>query len=318
MPSRDEGGGEGGTDSSKKKPREPIKVRDIKLIIVSAIAVLVIANVIIYLNTAITYSITSNGLSTFSISDPKISFLIDNNLQSPTKYMSVWLNPKDIIKISTSNLIEENSGRKIEAKDVLFNNTPTLLLSNKTQQTPNYIVIDIKNNNNNNQPINESQAGVYHGHFFIDFIEENGKYSIPITVDVNPTFDKIIIWVINGIAISIAFWKIIKFTNGRNEIKDHKTQSTRQDLFSSEQKEKTLYEYVKDKQITHGTILKNAVLDVSSIIFGIIIGMLALLNNDFITGIHFLDLRSIIVLIGIGLGIGSLKEYVFQASEPNK
>jgi hypothetical protein len=46
--------------------------------------------------------------------------------------------------------------------------------------------------------------------------------------------------------------------------------------------------------------------------------MLALLNNDFITGIHFLDHRSIIVLIGIGLGIGSLKEYVFQASEPNK
>jgi hypothetical protein len=244
-------------------------------------------------------------------------FLIDNNLQSPTKNMSVWLNPKDIIKISISNLIEENSGRKIEAKDVLFNNTPTLWLSNKTQQTPNYIVIDIKNNNNN-QPINESQAGVYYGHFFIDFIEENGKYSIPITVDVNPTFDKIIIWVINGIAISIAFWKIIKFVNARYEIKDPDTQSTRQDLFNPKQKGKTLDEYVKDKQITHGTILKNAVLDGSSIIFGIIIGMLALLNNDFITGIHFLDHRSIIVLIGIGLGIGSLKEYVFQASEPNK
>jgi hypothetical protein len=71
MPPRDEGRGEGGTNSSG---REPIKVRYIILIIVCAIAVLVIANVIIYLNTAITYSITSNGLSTFSISDPKSVF----------------------------------------------------------------------------------------------------------------------------------------------------------------------------------------------------------------------------------------------------
>ena len=37
-------------------------------------------------------------------------------------------------------------------------------------------------------------------------------------------------------------------------------------------------------------------------------GLLALLNNDYVTGLRAIDENAIVVLIGLGLGIGSLKE----------
>jgi hypothetical protein len=49
-----------------------------------------------------------------------------------------------------------------------------------------------------------------------------------------------------------------------------------------------------------------------------LIGLIALLNNEFISNIHILDPLTIVFLIGIGLGIGSLKEYVYQATDPSK
>jgi len=48
-----------------------------------------------------------------------------------------------------------------------------------------------------------------------------------------------------------------------------------------------------------------------------VIGVFALFDNAYITGVHFLDLSFVIELIGIGIGIGSLKEYIHGASEPD-
>jgi hypothetical protein len=45
----------------------------------------------------------------------------------------------------------------------------------------------------------------------------------------------------------------------------------------------------------------------------------ALFDNSYITGVHFLDPSSVIVLIliGAGLRIGSLKEYIHSVSKPD-
>lgn len=44
--------------------------------------------------------------------------------------------------------------------------------------------------------------------------------------------------------------------------------------------------------------------------FGIAVAVLALPNNEYVTGLRTFDLHAILVLFGIGLGIGSLKEIV--------
>lgn len=79
---------------------------------------LFIANVIILVaSTGVIYSITSSDTSTFSISDRKISFVIDNDIDNSTKTMRIYgINNTDSLIISASDLIEANSGRIIKDK----------------------------------------------------------------------------------------------------------------------------------------------------------------------------------------------------------
>ena len=60
----------------------------------------------------------------------------------------------------------------------------------------------------------QNETGLYHGSIFVT---GEKKTSIPLTVDIKPTFDRVIIWVINGTAIAVAFWKIVKYYNERYE-----------------------------------------------------------------------------------------------------
>lgn len=192
----------------------------------------------------------------------------------------------------------------------MFNNTSSLPLQNIPQEIPAKVNISI---NNNDQTINNKQTGLFRDQFFIT---GNLKSSIPITVDIKPTFDQVIIWVINGIAIAIIFWKIVKFFNERYNLKlNAETRSFEQKW---EDSPLTFTQFLEKRKITSGTIAKNAILDISSIAFGIVIGLVALINDEFIAGVRLLDALTIIFLIGVGIGIGSLKEYIHQASEPNK
>jgi len=138
----------------------------------------------------------------------------------------------------------------------------------------------------------KNQTGLYRGAFFIIGKKE---ISIPITVDIKPTEDRVIIWVINGVAIAVAGSKIAKFHINRGT--------------------KSLQTYLIDTHITSAeTIAKNVFLDVASILFATIIGLFGLLNDAFVNGVHALDSTSIGLLIVIGLGIGGFKEYLNSIS----
>jgi hypothetical protein len=49
---------------------------------------------------------------------------------------------------------------------------------------------------------------------------------------------------------------------------------------------------------------------VGAIIFGVGVSVVALFNNGYITGLHNIGTQEVLVLLGIGLGIGSLKDFV--------
>jgi hypothetical protein len=67
-----------------------------------------------------------------------------------------------------------------------------------------------------------------------------------------------------------------------------------------------LKEYVTGKPI----VLKNAILDVGTISFGIALGIIGLPSSEYINNLYSIEFFEALTLIGIGLGIGSLKEIV--------
>lgn len=156
---------------------------------------------------------------------------------------------------------------------------------------------------------NVTEPGVYNGFFFL---EDDDISSIPITIDIRPPLEKIIILIIDGIAVSIIFWKILKFINLRYQIViDPQTlaQSAKTVSFS---------DYITNSKITKGSVIKNALLDLGSVIFGIVIGLVPILNDDFVNNIRIISPFVVLVLFVIGLGLGSIKELIYSKSEPQE
>jgi hypothetical protein len=140
--------------------------------------------------------------------------------------------------------------------------------------------------------------------------------SVPLLLDVKTNLAQLFIVVVDGIAASIAIWKLVKYLNGIIVIKDT-TLAAGQQLkqrtnWRGKQKDDLLAMYIEKKNITKGTVIKDLVLNAFSIFFGILVGVFALFNEDFFTGIRILGPYEITLLFVVGLGIGSLKEYVFE------
>jgi hypothetical protein len=289
-----------------KQKKRPIPAKVLIGFMIFGILVLIGANIVLFLKPTTISSITSSGSSTFSIFDGSFTFVIDNNADAPDKVTRIYgLDSNTPITISASALIEDTSGNHINPENVLFNNQPSYTVIGSSIEHPAIVTISIKNN--------QHETGLYHGSIFIS---GEKKTSIPITVDIKPTFDRVIIWVINGIAIAVAFWKIVKYFNERYAVDPNPPPNPNPPL-GNQYKSLGFSDFLEAKKITWGTIGKNAILDLSSVIFGMVVGVFALFDNSYITGVHFLDPASITVLIGIGLGIGSLKEYIHGVSEPS-
>ena len=74
---------------------------------------------------------------------------------------------------------------------------------------------------------------------------------------------------------------------------------------------------MKDGPATYATkqpvIIKNFILDVGTIFFGIGLGLIGLPTTEAILNLHTIGVFEVLTLIGIGLGIGSLKEFISRA-----
>jgi hypothetical protein len=235
--------------------------------------ILISVNVIFDASKTTTSTITSNGSPTFSIFDGNLTFVVDNNV------LRIYgLDHKAQFTFSASRFTGDNSARFISPQSISF--TPPII-QHLSEQLPTNVTVSIKN-----------QSGLYQGAFFIT--SKKGT-SIPITIDIKPTANRVIIWVINGIAIAVLFSKLAKFAIYKRA--------------------RGVRVYLQAEGITSTeTIVKNAFLDVASISFAAIISLLGLQNDALFNAVHSLDLPSIGVLIMIGLGIGGFKEYLNSVS----
>jgi hypothetical protein len=245
-------------------------------------------------------SITSGGSQTFSIFDGALTFVINNNLNTPAKTVSVYgFNGPVSLDISASGFVEDKTGDTVSLQ--LDSSTDTHL--DNVGSTPTTFTVGV-------DPL---KGGLYHGAIFITSGPNNSPADI--VVDVKPRMSVLIMIIIDGIALSIAAWSVIKFLNERFKI--IKKGLTMEGLYIAGEpklgvKPLSVTAFLEAKKVTRGVVLKNIILDVGTIAFGIALGLTTLVDNAFITGIHNLGVVEIIILIGIGLGIGSLKEIVYK------
>ncbi|MGD9674749.1 MAG: hypothetical protein AB7U98_14880 [Candidatus Nitrosocosmicus sp.] len=271
-----------------------------------AVVLLAIINVwIFYYDKEFEYSFTFAGSETISINDGKIALVIYDNSGDNSQRISAY-NLDNIVPITltASNFYEKSSGKIIKNSEITFNDIPSSTILDFNQQNPNEFDVSL---------YTVSSPGIYNGYLFIN----NGQiFSIPFTLDLSPSLQKSLIWIVNGIAIAIAFWKIIKYVNKRYPVVINPRNNTYFRVWNS--RPRSFRFFVESSRITLGSVAKNAILDMSSILFGIAIGLTTLMDSDYISGIRIFDPYTIIVLLGIGLGLGSLKEYVYLRSEPDK
>jgi len=231
-----------------------------------------------------------------SIFDEK---LIVNILQSLPGFKILSENFTSSLRLNISDLTDANSGTMIYSKDIFLTNKSK---PNKIDSQHPLVVDFIINVSN---PL---KFGEYDGGMFIT--DGFNNTSIPVTLKVTPPITQAIILVIDGIVISIAFWKVIAFLNYIVS-RDIDKNASRSLYFGS-----TMLKFTKEnkigalKYITYKSVIgKNVLLDTGTIVFGILVGLIALPVNSTLN-IESLDYIEIMTLLGSGLAIGSLKEFI--------
>jgi hypothetical protein len=125
-----------------------------------------------------------------------------------------------------------------------------------------------------------------------------------------------------GIFTSFIFWEFIKVNQKKrikvqlDPLKDVTKTLDKTNLpglaenLVQRVKHERMYDYLDNRYKTRAAAGKIVFVDILSVIFGIAVGLIGLLNNDFVNNIRFINAESIVILFGTGLAIGSIKELV--------
>jgi hypothetical protein len=313
---------------------------ELKVVITCTVIALVLLGLFLFIDNVVfgpevkkRYSLLVSGNTTYQVGN--LTLVVGNNGNDSPKVMSIYgLDNKTQPKIFASFLSAEKI-KTINESRIHFGGLSLLLIRNVTNlpKILEFSVEDFK------------QVGSYHGWMYLS--GEN-NYQIPITVTTEPKVIRAIILVLIGVLISIAFWEYFTYHNSKkyNKLKQKLPKEAKklsQDadeiaeiaevLPDAEQawapsyrndaaelrtkvRSKLSAAYVagvKETKLKKRYLVdtaKIATLDIATIGFGIAIGLIGLLNNNYVTGIIDISSYDVAILIGIGLGIGSLKEFV--------
>jgi hypothetical protein len=243
------------------------------------------------------YSLTfTPGSTTFSLDNVKLAFTVDNEPTYPHILTVYGLNSHSNTQatIFASDFVNEN-GDIIDSGQIQFDNSRQLILDT-TSNDPQRIDIRITDS---------KKAGSFQG-WFILLIGADIS-SIPINASTPPMILAALLWTAVGILISIISWEIIKwtdYTRADKMVSDLKSNPIA--LANATIKVKAYEERLSG---TKGKA-RVAIINIATAVFGLAVAFIGLLSNPFVTNLLTTDSYEKIVLIGLGLGIGSAKEIV--------
>ena len=271
-----------------------ISIGLVKASVIAGVVFIVALNAIVFLwDTGRQILLSFDNSQIFSIFDDKITFVIDNDQSNSAKDLNVYgIGNITSVTISSSKMVANQRGLPMEIK---FDGNASIKIEN-ISIVPEKTKVSIS-------PI---ETGLYQGALFV---ANSDKTTIPLTIAIKPQITQPLMIVVDGIVVTIAFWKLIKFLNERNNPIILKGLIIAQ----SPEQPRSFTQYFEDKNASNTIILKNGILDIGTIIFGIAVGLTALFNGTILTGIYTLGSLETITLFGIGLGIGSLKEFITRS-----
>jgi hypothetical protein len=131
-----------------------------------------------------------------------LNFFISNDRNSADRIMHIEARDNITnLNISSSDLYEDSSQQIISSDKIVINDSTSLFLINLSSTTQS-VKVKIE--------INGEQPGLYRGGFRVTATDQNATI-IPVKIDIKPNFYKVVIWVIDGIALSVMAWNLIGY-----------------------------------------------------------------------------------------------------------
>jgi hypothetical protein len=304
--------------NAARKTEIPRKKFTILIILLSLAGV--VANIVILSNQKLQVSFSFQEGSQVPIFDGRLVLNNDFTTDGSSHHFSIYgSNGLPGIEMRVSDLTERDSGNKIDAASIILSDisSPNII----TPENPRTIGLSIDSN---------LTPGIYQGTLFVR--DGTSIAAVAINLDVKPLSAKPILIVVDGITLSIVLWKVIAYLNSlypevevTNEVVEEVI--NRKDRFSAidrldaidrlgaralrhhEMRSKGPFAYATKKPVAY----KNLILDIGTIIFGIGLGIIGLPTTETIINIHSIGGWQVLSLIGIGLGIGSLKEFISKS-----
>jgi hypothetical protein len=236
------------------------------------------------------------GSTTFSLDNVKLAFTVDNNSIYPHLLSVYGLNSYNNtpVTIFASDFVDEN-GDIIDSGKVQFNNSRQLILDS-TSNDPQRIEITITDS---------KKAGSFQGWFIL--LIGADTTSIPINASTPPMISSALLWTAVGILVSIIFWEIIKYIDYTRTDKIRPYLSGNPIAVANANVKVQAY---KKRLSDNKGRARVAIVDIATAGFGLALAFIGLLSNAFVTNLLTIDFYEKLVLIGLGLGIGSAKEIV--------
>jgi hypothetical protein len=246
------------------------------------------------------YSVSLNGQPTYS--NYVITALVDDS-----KRINIFgpINVTGHDSITLSDMIGETGN--ITSANIQYKVYPKSNPQNQTE--PTKIQLSVTN----------SMPGVFQGLVMINDSKNASVTSIPITLTSDTVTNYAVIWILVGVFSSLFFWELIRIKKKKSTTAWLGLPENQPAAFTNDPDgrvkhiiERQNYQRIKgylDKRYSTLTdATKITFLDILSVLFGMAVGFIGLLNYDYLTSIRIITPESMIILFGTGLGIGSIKE----------
>jgi hypothetical protein len=151
------------------------------------------------------------------------------------------------------------------------------------------------------------------------YLTGSNEFTIPISLSTEPKIIQAMFLIVIGVLVAIILWELFfiadrEHSNGlvkswSNELPNAAT--ARQNELNAEiQKKNDRIKHINNRYSDPNSKTKILTFDLAAITFGIIAGLVGLLNNNYVYGLSEITMVDVGILLGIGLGIGSTKGLV--------
>jgi hypothetical protein len=263
---------------------------------------------------AVSYSLKLDGELIFS--DGKVALEIASDDFTTLKSIFLYgINNISETKIAASILTSGTREKLIESNAITLSNP--IINSQVRNDDPSLYEFSLS--------IDNITTGIYRGWLFIT--DSAGSSNVPISVSTMPKITESLIIVIIGVLIAIISRESLKLyalsesISKRNrlagEINSLSINKTKQRLTETESLKLQLDQInlfniqqkivsLENRLDTPTQKLKLLSIDIGTVIIGLIVSLIALINDNFINSIVSFNVENVLILLGTGLGIGIL------------